>query len=151
MLGKLKDHRGFTFIEMLMVFLVLGIMAQIALVFMMDMRSRSHDVMAIADGRNLISTVRNNFVNLDDVDYAEVDGADIGVKTVGGENRAAVLSLSPGVKTRMLQGSSGTADMGFFQVYIYHENGTNEGTPSGKREYYYLASEPADTYILATF
>ena len=148
---KLKDHRGFTFIELLMVFVVLGILSQIALMFWLDLRSRAHDAVAITDGRNLITVVRNNFVNLDDVDYTQTNGADIGVKTLGGADRPPIFTLSPGVQTRLMVGSSGTPDFGFFQVYMYHSNGTSEPTPSGKREFFYLASEPADQYIIATF
>ena len=151
MFGKLKDNRGFTFIELLMVFIVLGIMAQISLTFMIDLRSRSSDVMAIADGRNLINIVRNNFVNLEDVDYTKVNGSDMGVETTAGDSRAPVFTLSPGVQFRLLAGSSGTPDNGFFQVYLYHADGTDMGTTSGKKEFYYYASEVADTYILATF
>lgn len=151
MFGKLKDNKGFTFIELLMVFIVLGIMAQMALTFMIDLKSRSSDVMAIADGRNLINIVRNNFVNLEDVDYTKVNGPDIGVETTAGNPRAAVFTLSPGVQARLLAGSSGTPDMGYFQVYLYHENGTDVGGGSGKKEFYYLAAEATDTYVLATF
>ena len=69
MLQKLKDNRGFTFIELMMVMIVLGIIAQIALVFMIDLRSRSSDLLAMSDGRNLVTVARANFVNLDDVKY----------------------------------------------------------------------------------
>ena len=148
---QLKDHRGFTLIELLMVFIVIGIMAQMTLVFVLDMQSRSHDVMAISDGRNLFTAVRDNFVNLEDVDYTQVSGAAVGVQTTGGAGRAPVFTLSPGVKIRTIAGSSGTPDMGFFQVYLYHESGTDFPTPSGKKEFYYLASEVADQYVLAEF
>jgi prepilin-type N-terminal cleavage/methylation domain-containing protein len=151
MWNKLKDHRGFTLIELLSVFIVLGIVAQMALVFVLDMKSRSHDVMAISDGRNLFTAVRNNFVNLDDVDYTQVSGSDLGVQTTGGAPRSPVFTLSPGVRVRTIAGTSGTPDLGFFQVYLYHESGTDLPTPSGKKEFYYLASEVADQFILAEF
>jgi prepilin-type N-terminal cleavage/methylation domain-containing protein len=151
MLKILKDHRGFTLIELLSVFIVLGILAQISFVYVLDMRSRAHDTMAISDGRNLFTAVRDNFVNLDDVDYTQVNGRGVGVQTTGGAERDPVFTLSPGVRMRTIAGSSGTPDMGFFQVYLYHENGTDLPTPSGKKEFYYLASEPADQYILAEF
>jgi len=147
----LKDHRGFTFVELFVVFLIIGIMAQMTLVFVLEMKARSHDVMAISDGRNLFTTVRDNFVNLEDVDYTQVNGSQVGVQTTGGAWRTPVFTLSPGVKMRTIAGSSGTPEMGFFQVYLYHENGTDLPTPSGKKEFYYLASEPANQYILAEF
>jgi prepilin-type N-terminal cleavage/methylation domain-containing protein len=149
--NNLKDSRGFTLIELLSVFIILGIMAQMTLVFVLEMKARSHDVMAISDGRNLFTAVRDNFVNLEDVDYTQVTGSEVGIKTTGGAARSAVFELSPGVKIRTIAGSSGTPDMGFFQIYLYHEAGTDLPTPSGKKEFYYLASEPANQYILAEF
>jgi prepilin-type N-terminal cleavage/methylation domain-containing protein len=146
-----KGQRGFTLIELLMVFIVIGIIAQMTMVFVLDMKSRSHDVMAISDGRNLFTAVRDNFVSLEDVDYTQVSGSEVGVQTTGGAGRAPVFTLSPGVKIRTIAGSSGMPDMGFFQIYLYHEAGTDLPTPSGKKEFYYLASEPADQYILAEF
>ena len=50
MLGNLKDNKGFTVIELLMVFIVLGVLAQMAWTFMIDLRTRSYDVTAVADG-----------------------------------------------------------------------------------------------------
>lgn len=156
MLGRLKDNRGFTFIELLMVFIVLGILTQVGLTFMIDLRSRSSDVMAISDGKNLITVVRNNFVNLDDVDYTKTNGSDMGVETTGGDNRVAVFTLSPGVKVVVTGGSesNGTPDTGFFEAWLYHENGTDDPastTGCGKREFYYYADEPNDLYSIATF
>jgi len=66
MLTIIKDKRGFTFVELLMVFIILAALAQVGLIFFLDLRTRSSDVMAVSDGRNLVSIVRNNFVNLDD-------------------------------------------------------------------------------------
>jgi prepilin-type N-terminal cleavage/methylation domain-containing protein len=158
MLGKLKDSRGFTFVELLMVFVVLGILAQIALVFMLDIRSRAYDTTALADGRNLITTVRNNFVNLDDVDYTKTDGSDIGIETTAGQPRTPVFTLSPGVGITFDPGSKSTGkpddpdDPNYFEASLYHTAGTSDGsTDSGKREFYYLADEFSDSYILATF
>jgi prepilin-type N-terminal cleavage/methylation domain-containing protein len=158
MLGNLKDNKGFTFVELLMVFIVLGILAQMAWTFMIDLRKRSFDVMAVADGRNLITTVRNNFVNLDDIDYTKTDGSDIGVETTGGGPRPPAFTLSPGVGVVITAGSESTGipDTSFFEVYVYHKSGTPDSgstTGCGKREFYYLADETTDPplYSIATF
>ena len=156
MLGRLKSNKGFTFIELLMVFIVLGILSQIALIFMIDLRSRSSDLMAIADGKNLITVVRNNFVNLDDVNYTKINGSDIGVESTGGDSRLPVLTLSPGVNIVVTDGSesNGTPDTGFFEAWLYHENGTDDPastTGCGKREFYYYAEEATELYSIATF
>lgn len=152
MLARLKGNKGFTVIELLMVMIMAGILLQMALTFSLDLRKRSSDVAAVADGRNLITVVRNNFVNLDDVDYAQTDGNKIGVATTGGASRVAVFTLSPGVKARIEGGSeSGVPDQGYFEAFLFNVNGTGDETPSGKREFWYLADEANDIYSLPLF
>jgi prepilin-type N-terminal cleavage/methylation domain-containing protein len=151
-LARLKDNKGFTFIELLMVMIMLGILLQMAWLFASDLSKRSSDVAAVADGRNLITVVRNNFVNLDDVNYAQTDGNKVGVATTGGAPREAVFSLSPGVKARIEAGSeSGVPDQGYFEAFLFNVNGTGDETPSGKREFWYLADEANDIYSLPLF
>ena len=154
MLRKLKDNKGFTFVELLMVFIVLGILAQISLTFMIDLRSKSSDVMAISDGRNLITVVKNNFASLDDVNYEMINGSDIGVETTGGVGRPPVFTLSPGVTIKVSKNSkSGSPGDCVFEAWLSHTNGTADAAPSetgtGKREFYYFADESFDT--IATF
>jgi prepilin-type N-terminal cleavage/methylation domain-containing protein len=153
MLGKLKDNKGFSLLELLVVLLILGIMAQMTSIFVLDLKTRSSDLMAISDGRNLMTIIRDNFVNLEDVDYTQTNGSGIGVRTVGGVNRQPVFSLSSGVGFRIEAGSQsdGTAENGYFEAYLYHTGGTSDTTVSGKREFYYLADEAFDAYTIATF
>ena len=154
MLRRLRGNKGFTLVELLMVFIVLGILAQMASTFMMDLRKRSSDVTAIVDGRNLTTVVRNNFINLDDVDYTKIDVSDIGIKTSVGDDRPPVFILSPGVRARIMPESvsDGIPENGFFQAYLYNINGTDDpSTISGKREFLYVAEESSGTYSLAIF
>jgi hypothetical protein len=156
MLGNLKGNKGFTFVELFIVFVILGVLAQMAWTFLIDLRSRSYDVTAVADGKNLITIVRNNFVNLDDVDYTKINGSEVGVETIGGVARPPVITLSPGVRVVVTAGSESTGfpDSGFFEAWLYHENGTDDSastTGCGKQEFYYLADEENDLYSLATF
>jgi len=138
-----------------MVFIVLGILSQIALVFTLDLRTRSFDVMALADGRNLITVVRDNFVNLENVKYAHnaSDGSQIGTVDRADNPREPVFMLSPGVKARIEATSeSGVPDEGYFEAYLYHIDGTDDpGATSGKREFAFVADEFADSYVLPTF
>jgi prepilin-type N-terminal cleavage/methylation domain-containing protein len=158
MLEKLKGNRGFTFIELLMVMIVMGIMAQIALVFMIDLRSRSSDLLAMSDGRNLVTIARGNFVNLDNVkyDHNPGDGPEIGTLDTGNNPRpdGPVFTLSPGVKAKITGESTGAPDWGFLEVYLCHESGTKVGaagmTGEGRKEYYYVVDE-LGTDTLATF
>ena len=159
MLGKLKDNKGFTLIELLMVFVVLGILAQMALTFMRDLKSRSCDLMSISDGRNLMTVIRDNFINLDDVDYTAFNGSEIGVQTTGGVARPGVFTLSPGVRIFITPGSEspGIAESGNFEAWLSNVNGSEAPglsmTGTGKREFYYLADETTNppSYSLATF
>jgi prepilin-type N-terminal cleavage/methylation domain-containing protein len=154
----LKDNRGFTFIELLMVMIVIGILAQISLIFTIDLRSRSSDVMALSDGRNLVTVARGNFVNLDDVkyDHNPGDGPDIGSVDTAGNPRPAVFTLSPGVKAKITAGSEspGIPDLGFLEVWLCHVSGTKVGaagmTGEGRKEYYYVVDE-LGTDTIATF
>lgn len=160
MLKKLKENRGFTFIEMLSVMIVLGILAQISLMFMLDLRSRSSDLMAMSDGRNLVTIVKGNFVNLDDVNYkhAPGQGPDIGTKDTSNNLRpdGPVFTLSPGVRAFITNGSEspGIPNLGYFEAWLAHESGTKVGgvtqTGLGTKEYYYVVDELGSD-ILATF
>jgi prepilin-type N-terminal cleavage/methylation domain-containing protein len=152
---KSVDNRGFTLIELLMVIIVLGILSQIALLFTLDLRTRSYDVMALADGRNLITVVRDNFIDLEEVDYehAPSDGSAIGTEDPAGNARDPVFTLSPGVRARIEVGSESTGVPGtsYFEAWLYHENGTDDPVPpSGKREFWFIADETTDHYQLAT-
>ena len=108
MLGKLKDNKGFTLIEIFIVCVILGVLAQMALTFVIDLRTRSYDVTAVADGRNLIMVVRNSFVTLEDIDYTSINGPQVGVTTTGGAARVKVYTLSPGVMAVVTGGSGST-------------------------------------------
>lgn len=156
MLRQLKDNKGFTIIELFMVLAVLSILAQMTLTFVLDLKTRSSDVVAISDGRNLMTIVSDNFVNLEDVDYEQTNGADVGVKTVGGAPRQPVFTLSSGVQIRFegvnVNFSNGIPGEGWLEAYLYHINGTSDSSStSGKREFYYCADESSGSYTLATF
>jgi prepilin-type N-terminal cleavage/methylation domain-containing protein len=155
MLRTLKNSKGFTMIELFMVFAVLSILAQIAFTFMIDLRSRSSDVMALSDGKNLVTIVRNNFIALDDVDYTHNpgDGSDLGtISTVGGA-RPPVFTLSPGVEATITgESDPDNPGAGYVVATLYHESGTKMGLPSvsGRREFYFVVDELGED-ILDTF
>jgi prepilin-type N-terminal cleavage/methylation domain-containing protein len=155
MLRKLRENKGFTMIELLMVIICLTVLVQMAWNFLGDMRRRSYDVTAVADGRNLFTVVRGNFINLDDVSYehAPGDGPDIGTKDTSNNPRPAIFTLSSGVRARIAANTrSGVPEDGYFDAVLFHEAGTDDPTTlSGRKEYWYFAEEATETYSLPTF
>ena len=139
---KLKDDSGFTFVELLMVFVVLGILAQLTGLFVLDIKSRSYDLTAFSDGRNLVTVVRENFVSRTDVDYTHFPGGgpEIGTVDTGGGPRDPVFRLSPGVEATIIGDSDPTKPLlGFVTAIMYHTSGTEEG--GGRREYTFIVDE----------
>lgn len=155
MLKKLKGSSGFTFVEIMMVLIMLGVLTQMAWNFFGDMRKRASDIAAVTDGRNLVTVVRLNFVNLDNVKYRHNpdQGPDIGTRDRFNNPRPAVFTLSPGVRANIVPGSeSGIADQGYYEAFLFHVSGTEDATTaSGKREFWYLADEANDIYSLPTY
>jgi hypothetical protein len=133
---------------------MLAALTQMAWNFLGDVRRRSFDVSAVADGRNLITVVRANFINLDNVQYDHDpdDGQAIGTVDTNGNPRPPVFTLSPGVRARIeLGSSSGIAAQGYYEAYLFHVSGTPDASLSGKREFWYLADEAGQIYSLPAF
>jgi prepilin-type N-terminal cleavage/methylation domain-containing protein len=155
MLKKVKDSKGFTLIEVMMVMIMLGILTQSAWNFMIDMRKRSSDIAAVADGRNLMTAIRASFINLDNIKFTHSpgQGRKIGKKNRNNESRPPIFTLSRGVMARIEAGSqSGIVHQGYYEAYLYHINGTEDAsTESGKREFWYLADEVSGIYSLPAY
>lgn len=137
---KKGNNKGFTLIEVMMVMIILGILAQLSMSFALDLRSRAYDSTAIVDARNLLVAIGNNFISLDLVDYTydSAAGQDVGTPSV--------FTLSPGVRLSITGGSASTGDpaddFGFFEAMVYHAQGSDDSTgvaASGKKEFYIYA------------
>jgi len=147
---RLQNDKGFTFIEILMVIVILSILFQMALTFFKDLRTRSYDTVAITDGKNLITAVGNTFVLLEDVDYTHNagDGSGIGTLTTSGAPRSTVFKLSPGVQAIIFGESRSTPGASSVSAYLWHENGTDDAgslSGNGKREFYFAIDEATST------
>jgi prepilin-type N-terminal cleavage/methylation domain-containing protein len=144
---RIRDQRGFTLHELLIAMAILGILMQIAVLSMMDMRRSALDTSAISDARNLIEAAMNKFMDNADVNlvHASGEGSEVGNTTIGGASRAPVFTLSPGVKARVIGSSDWIGDgNGYMEAWVYHPNGNSDiGTPSGRREFYCIIDEAA--------
>jgi type IV pilus assembly protein PilA len=140
---KLKENKGFSTIELVIVIGILSILSQIAFDLYADYKARAYDSAAINDARNLVSAVVNNFISYDDVDYEhdEDDDNRIGAFDTSGNPRSPVIILSKGVRARITGDNDGSGN-GYMEGYVYSDGGTDDSsTPSGKREYYCLVDE----------
>jgi prepilin-type N-terminal cleavage/methylation domain-containing protein len=144
---RVRDQRGFTLHELLIVMAILGILMQIAVVSMMEMRRSALDTSAISDARNLIEAAMNKFIDKADVNLVHTtgDGREVGNTTIAGVARKPVFTLSPGVKARVVGSSDWTGDgNGYMEAWLYHPNGNEDTTtPSGRREFYCIIDEAA--------
>ncbi len=144
---KLGSQGGFSFIELLVVMIIFGILAQISITIFIDMRSRSNDAKAIADGRNLLTVANINFVNLDDVDY-ERDATEtsplVGTVTTDLQPRSPIYELSAGVRAEITGSSTGVPNEGLINIRIWHTRGSKIGGIT--KDYNYFLDEEFGTY-----
>ncbi len=139
---------GFTLLELVLVVLLIGILAQIGLSYMVNFQAKAKDSIAIHDGRNLLTNVESSFANREVVDYEHVpaDGRGVGAPTVFTLNRGVMARITAGSQS---DGSDGT---GWFEAYLYHSNGTKDPISlSGKREFYYFIDQRLNIYSLPSF
>ena len=154
MFGKLKSNKGFTLIEVLMVMVIIGILTQMGFTYFMDLKKKTYDATATADGRNLINAVSSAFVLLEDVDFTHDPGmgSEVGTQKFSGGGRNPIFTLSPGVRAEITGQSETTPGNGFVSAYLYHENGkddANSFTGSGKKEFYFMIDEFSSSISIA--
>lgn len=155
MFDRIKKTDGFSMIELLMVLIILGILAQMAMTFALDIRKRAFDATALTDGKNLMTFVGNSFLALDDVTFEHTpgEGPDIGVLTADKTTvrPTPIFTLSDGVRAMIIHDDPGIASGGFVEARVYHVNGTPDPmNPSGKREFWFTIDEMTSTISAPT-
>lgn len=144
-LRRIRDEKGFTLPELMITMAIMMVLAQMAMLSMMDMRRSALDTSAISDTRNLIDAAMNKFLDKADVNLVHTsgEGRAVGDSTNSGAARSPVFTLSPGVRARVIGSSDWAGDgNGYMEAWVYHPNGNEDlATPSGRREFYCIIDE----------
>lgn len=143
---KINNEDGFTIIELMIVVVIVGILAQMATFFALDIRKRTFDAVALTDGKNLMTVAAGTFIALEDVDFTHIPsyGSNVGAYDTNGIPRSPVFTLSPGVRAEIVGSSGLIAGTGFIDAFVFHENGTDDAgalSGNGKREFYFSLDE----------
>jgi type IV pilus assembly protein PilA len=154
MFARIKNTDGFTLIELMMVMIILGILAQMALTFALDVRKRAYDAAALTDGKNLMTVVGNSFLAMDDVtfNHTATDGRNVGVLAADGMTplSAPIFTMSPGVRAEIVHVDPGVPSGGLVTARVYHLDGTADSTLSGKREFWFSLDEMTSSISVPT-
>ena len=151
---KLKDHRGFTLIEMLVCILILNCLMALAMFLFQDFKNRSADMQALAEGKGLLTAASDVFLGNEDVLFTSGDphvGAVGTLKSDGVTPRKAVFTLSNRIRARLTGLSTPQLGGRFLTFEIWSIEGTNDSFyASGKREYKFVIDEDNNIIDLPT-
>jgi type IV pilus assembly protein PilA len=106
----LRTQEGFSFVEVLVVILIVGILAAIALPSLLQHQGKGHDAVAKADVRNAMSLIEACRVDQDDYDgCASPRGLPAGVGvTTSGTGYTAVAHSTTGTDFTVAKHADGT-------------------------------------------
>jgi prepilin-type N-terminal cleavage/methylation domain-containing protein len=122
-----KNNSGFSFIELMAVMAILGILANIAITSFIATRTKVLDAAAFAETQSLGKAVLNSFLDGIDVNLAhnEGGGREIGTMDTSGNGRVPIFTFSSGMQAQIVGNSnSGGPGSGICQATVWHQNGT---------------------------
>ncbi len=143
--NTLKNIKGFTLIELMVVILLMSIIASIGTVNFMPLVKIAYDKTALVDARNLVDSIIDVTLSEENVDFAKAStGGTVGTVDTFGNPRISVFVLSQGVAARITGNTHMGANGDSTQVLasVWHTNGTVDlATLSNKKEYSILVDE----------
>jgi prepilin-type N-terminal cleavage/methylation domain-containing protein len=142
------DQRGFTLVELIVCFLIIGLLSSMGALYLADIRNRSGDSQAYTEGRHLITAISDAMLADEDVDFANTKGADEEIQgpvgthlSDGSGTRTPIYNLSGDIRARIVGTNAEDPGDGEITVYLWSVKGSNDTSPSGKREYFYYIDE----------
>ena len=144
-LPKLKDHKGFTLVELIICFLILSTLMTLALALFQDFKNRSADMQALSEGKNLLTAASDAFLGNEDVLFGEGNPqtGDVGTwKSDGTTARNKIFTLSINVRARLTGHSKPQLGGRFLTFDIWSTEGTiDTNTNSDRKEYTFVIDE----------
>ena len=89
-LNLIRDERGFSLVEVLVVIFIIGTLAAIALPSFLGQRSRAQDALAKSNARNVLTHVESCYTPTDDYNACET------AESLGGERMGVPIGSNPG-------------------------------------------------------
>ncbi len=144
----MKNNRGFSILELLIVMGIMGILTNMGYLMYKDAIGRSGDTAVISDARNLVTVATENFVSgiYPNFSHAPGEGSLVGLKPDG----TYAFRLSKGVKALILGLPSATGQ-GYMEAYVFHTRGMPDSNPFGRHMFYCLVDEKAGLNVGPSF
>ena len=121
------NNSGFSFIELMAVMAIIGILAHIAITSFIATRTRALDAAAFAESQSLGKAVLNSFLDGIDVNLSHLEGGgrEIGTLDTSGNGRTPIFTFSGGMQAQIVGNSnSGGLGSGRCEATVWHQNGT---------------------------
>jgi len=155
MLAGLKGNRGFTLIELLMVITILGVLAAVGLLSVLDLTAQANDSAAMTDVKSVLGQAGNIVLEERDVFFfhAQEDGSVIGDQTdFVGSYIPQLHTLSPGVRAQVvILNMPSWGIPGIISIETSHDRGTDYSWGLNGKKTYWVSVDGASESIWQNF